>query len=105
MEKVIKLDDKWTIEADTYSWRLVFKEVRLKDKLDGQRNKTGEQEEYLFEDSWWYPKLGDCLKKFQEESVKPLSSIELILGKITEINDMVSRIKEIYCSNGKLIQP
>jgi len=102
--KAIKLDEQYRIEPDIYSWKLIFEETRTKDKLDDQRKKTGEKEDYQYEDTWYYPTLQNCLEKFQEEAVKPLSSIKEILSKITEISDTVKELKKLYVSNGKLLQ-
>jgi hypothetical protein len=84
----IQLDENWSIGSDSYSWVLNFAEKRIR-----TNQKTETEEEFLFENNYWYPKLSDCLKKYKEEALKPLETVEQLLSKLESIDKKIGEIK------------
>jgi hypothetical protein len=96
---MIKLDDKWTIYQDTYSWELKSEEMK-----DVTNPKTGETKEKLVTDSFWFPTLQMCLKEYIERAARETKSIEELNQKLDEINQKIDEVKKIYVQEGTLIQ-
>lgn len=96
---MIKLDNKWSIQPDTYSWCLTQEVEKTRTKKE-----TGEKEQYISEEKWYHPTIQDCLKKYTNESTKECKSVEEILQKLQEIKETVEKVKKIYVQEGKLIQ-
>lgn len=83
----MKLDENWSIENDTYAFKLVFQENRQR-----KNSKTGLKEDYIFVDSWWFPKLSMCLNKYLNEALKPQKTVEEIQQKLSSIESKIDRI-------------
>lgn len=84
----IVLGDKWRIDADTYSWVLVFSENRTRTKKG-----TEETEDYLFEDKWYYPNIKQAINRFIEEDCKECKSIEELSIKLDKIKEAIDKLK------------
>ena len=94
--KTIQLDTNWKIEADTYSWKLTFSEERTKEKLNKKREKTGETEQYIYEDSWYFPSIKMCLDKYLTEVFKVDNSISEMIDRLSAIESKVNEIEGIF---------
>lgn len=78
MSKKLTIDDNYYIDlSDLNNCVLTFSESRIREK------KTGETEEYTFEDSWYYPNVVACLKKYLELSQKEAKDVKECI-EITE---------------------
>jgi len=88
--KTIKLDDKFKILNDTYSFTLVFEEPRTK-----TNKKTLLEEDFIFEDKWYYPRLSDCLNKYLELTLKECEEIKEIDAKLNTIESKINELKTI----------
>jgi hypothetical protein len=96
---MIKLDEKWAIHPDTYSW-----ELRLEEMRDVTNTKTGKTKNKLCTNSWWYPTLKKCLLKYTDESLKDTKSVEEITERLTNIELATEKVRKIFLKNGQLIQ-
>lgn len=95
---MIILDENWSIVADTYSWELrktFSKEVKekVKDEKTKKLVETGNKVVKEFTDKWWFPKISQCISKYQEESLKELPTLEAIQEKLTSIEELLNNIK------------
>lgn len=95
---MISLDENWTIVADTYSWELrktFLKEVdeKVKNKQTNKFTKTGKKVTKEFTDSWWFPRISQCILKYREESLKELESLTEISKKLSHIEELLLNIK------------
>ena len=88
--KTIKLDDKFKILNDTYSFTLVFEEPRTK-----TNKKTLLEEKFIFEDKWYYPRLSDCLTKYLELTLKECEDITEIKTNLNTIESKINELKTI----------
>lgn len=95
---MITLDENWSIVADAYSWELrktFLKEVdeKVKNKQTNKLVKTGKKVTKEFTDSWWFPKISQCISKYKEESLKELDSLTEISKKLSNIEELLLNIK------------
>lgn len=95
---MITLDNNWSVEADDYSWKLVKtyeKEIdeKYRDKATNKLVKTGKKVVKEFEASWWFPKISQCIKKYQEESLKELPTLEAMQEKLISIEELLKNVK------------
>jgi hypothetical protein len=79
------LDDIFTIESDRYSFSLNKKEM-----TDEINPKTGKP--IAHRNMWWYPTIGDCLKKYVEESVKYANDIDEVMHILQELYVMIDNL-------------
>lgn len=99
MNNTIKLDEKWNITPDTYSWCLTQQVEKTR-----KNKETKEEEQYTTEEKWYFPTMQDCLKKYTNESTKECKDMQEILEKLQEIKDIVEKVRKIFVQEGKLIQ-
>lgn len=83
----IVLDANYYLEPDQFKGLvLVFHEPRVKEKIDPKtRKKTGESENYIFEDRWYFPKLSQTLNKY----------MTLTLNNSFDIMDLIRYVKSV----------
>jgi hypothetical protein len=87
-DKVV-LDEKYYLEPDGFKGLvLVFEEPRVREKKD----KT--EEDYVFQDRWYFPKLSQTISKYLMLTTNEAKSIE-------ELRDIVLRVEKTI--NDKLI--
>jgi|AntDeeMinimDraft_6_1070357.scaffolds.fasta_scaffold01394_9 hypothetical protein len=105
---MIKLDENYTIEPDTYAWRLLKtfeREVEVTEKTkNGGRRKTGKTEPKEVTETVYFPTIGACIRDYIEQVVKPQNSVQGILDKLSSIEQIISALPKIYVTNGKLNQ-
>lgn len=89
----IELDENWSILADTYSWKLEFSEPRVRDKKDKEHKKTGEKEDYIFTDAWYYPKISTCIETYLENSAKKAKTVEELADILNRIHAVTDNLK------------
>lgn len=94
----IKLDEKWSIVPDTYSWCLQ-KEVEKE-----RKKKDGVKEKYTDFDKWYFPTIKGCLERYTNESTKKCKDLQEVLQKLQEIKETVEKVRKIYVKEGTLIQ-
>jgi hypothetical protein len=87
-----QLDEKYFLESDGYhGLTLQFEEVRTKKKKDG----SGE-EEYLYVDKWYLPKISMVLNKYLELKTKNTKSIEELRDVVLRVEEKIDSIKELW---------
>jgi hypothetical protein len=90
--KRFELDEKYFLESDGYhGLTLLFEETRMRKKKDG----SGE-EQYLFVDKWYYPKISMVLHKYLELSTKNTTSVEELRQIVLRIETKIDSIKELW---------
>lgn len=92
---MIKIDDDYTIEPDTYGWRLVYSEKRT------PKNGTP----YIFQDSWNFVSIEQAMKKYVDLGLKEVKSLTEAISKIESLHSMLSVMcPKIIAVNGKIKQ-
>ena len=92
-EEII-LDDNFKMHHDSFRGIiLTFSEMREREKVDEKRKKTGEKEEYLFEEHRYFARVDQALERFVELSQNSAKSIEEILEKTDKILAVVEEFK------------
>lgn len=87
-----QLDEKFYLESDGFhGLTLVFEETRTKKKKDG----SGE-EEYLYSDKWYYPKISIVLNKYLELVTKDTKSVEELRDVVLRVEKKIDSIKELW---------
>jgi len=87
-----QLDEKFYLESDGFhGLTLVFEETRTKKKKDG----SGE-EEYLYSDKWYYPKISAVLNKYLELVTKDTKSVEELRDVVLRVEKKIDSIKELW---------
>ena len=90
--KKFELDENYFLESDGYhGLTLVFEEPRKRTKKDG----SGE-EEYLYLDKWYLPKISMVLNKYLELKTKNTKSIEELRDVVLRIEEKIDSIKELW---------
>lgn len=96
-KEIIVLDNNYTLTPDPFKGIiLTFSEMREREKVDEKRKKTGEKEQYLYEQAYYYPSVGLALKKYVELSQNSAKSLEEIIEKTDKILAVVEEFKEKY---------
>jgi hypothetical protein len=87
-----QLDEKYFLESDSFhGLTLVFEEIRMKNKKDG----SGE-EEFLYTDKWYYPRISMVLHKYLELVTKETKSVEELKDVILRVEKKIDSIKELW---------
>ena len=96
--KKIILDDKYFLEPDGYHGLvLVFEEERTRKKLDPKTKKeTGETEDYIFSDKWYFPRTSQSLSKYLQLTTSEAKSIEELRDIVLRVEDKINKIKEVW---------
>jgi hypothetical protein len=90
--KRFELDENYFLESDGYhGLTLVFEEPRTRKKKDG----SGE-EEYLYIDKWYLPKISMVLNKYLELKTKNTKSIEELRDVVLRVEEKIDSIKELW---------
>jgi hypothetical protein len=90
--KRFELDQNYFLESDGYhGLTLVFEEPRTRKKKDG----SGE-EEYLYIDKWYLPKISMVLNKYLELKTKNTKSIEELRDVVLRVEEKIDSIKELW---------
>ena len=95
-EEII-LDSNFKMSHDSFRGIiLTFSEMREREKVDDKRKKTGEKEQYLYEQVYYYPSVGLALKKYVELSQNSAKSLEEIIEKTDKILAVVEDFREKF---------
>jgi hypothetical protein len=87
-----QLDENYFLESDGFhGLTLVFEETRMKKKKDG----SGE-EEFLYTDKWYYPRISMVLQKYLELVTKDTKSIEELKEVVLRVEQKIDSIKELW---------
>jgi len=82
----IELDDKHYLESDGDNGViLIFNEPRQRDKTEiknGKKVKTGEQEDYLFEEKFYYPRVYQALKHYIDKTQNQCTTLEKLIHNL-----------------------
>lgn len=90
--KRFELDENYFLESDGYhGLTLLFEETRMKTKKDG----SGE-EEYLFIDKWYYPKISMVLHKYLELTTKNTKSVGELREVVLRVETKIDSIRELW---------
>lgn len=85
---MIKLNENYRIEKDTYSWVLVFTEER-----ERKNKKTNELENFEFKEQWYYPDVKQALTKFIDLTCRESETIQELIESMQKVNDIVIELK------------
>lgn len=98
--RVIVLDEKWDLTPDSDSGVvLTFREPRKRDKtekINGKKVKTGEVEDYIFEDKWYTTRVAQALRIYVEKSLSDLATFKEIIEKEDKIFDLISKLDKTF---------
>ena len=90
--KRFELDENYFLESDGYhGLTLVFEETRMKTKKDG----SGE-EEYIYKDKWYYPKISMVLQEYLRLKSKEAKSVEELTEIILRVETKIDSIRELW---------
>lgn len=79
----MKLNSKWSIEVEANGGvKLIFGEKRDRKKIGKDKKPTGETEEYLFEDVWYYNNIQSALRAYLLKSLEDSKDVKDCLNKI-----------------------
>jgi len=91
-QKFIGLDEKWDLTPDAdHGVVLTFKEARIRIKEN-----TGEKEEFLFVDKYYFPRVAQALSKYCEMSLNHNESIDDIVSNSERIFNLINTIKDEF---------
>lgn len=83
---MIVLNENFYIETDTFNYTLQFRK-------DKQVEKSAEIKTITQSETWYYPNIQACCRKYLDESLKESESIEEVLLKIEGIHQTIKNIK------------
>lgn len=82
---MIKLDENYSIETDSYNVSLIYRREK-------EIEKNGELKTVVEKSDWHYPTLAHALKKYLSESLKECSSIEEVLKRIEIVENRINNL-------------
>lgn len=98
--KVIVLDEKWDLTPDSDSGVvLTFREPRKRDKtekVNGKKVRTGEVEDYIFEEKFYTPRVAQSLRIYTEKTLNSSKTLEEIIEKEDKIFDLISNLDKTF---------
>lgn len=86
---MIKLSENFRIIPDTHSW------VLEQDIEKTRKTKEDIEEQYIYTEKWYYPKLSQCFERYVEESLKPKSQFVSLLAQMKNIETEIIKLKNI----------
>ena len=90
--KKIELSEGWHLEPDGFNGIvLIFSEKR-----ERKNKKTGELEDYIYEDRWHHPRISQSLKEYVRVTQNSSKTIEEILEKTDKINHNTEKTIKIH---------
>jgi hypothetical protein len=96
----IQLDESYVLESDGDSGIvLIFSEPRQKEitkKENGKVIKTGEFEDFIFEDRWYFTRIVQSLKKYTELTLNSSKTLQEIIEKEDKIYDILNDINNEF---------
>lgn len=98
--RVIELDDKYNLTPDSDNGViLTFAEIRQREetkKENGKVIKTGNTEDYLFEDKTYHTRISQALTKYVDLTQNSSKSLEDLLSKVDEIYKVIDTINKEF---------
>ena len=92
----IELDSNWYLSPDSDNGViLTFNEIRQRDKIEkinGKKVKTGEVEDYLFEDKYYTPRIVQALRIYADKTLNTSTTLQEILEKEDKILQILEKI-------------
>ena len=96
----IELDKSYYLEPDGDSGVvLVFHEPRKRDKtekVNGKKVKTGEVEDYIFEERFYTPRVAQSLRIYAEKTLNSSKTLEEIIEKEDKIFNLISKLDQTF---------
>lgn len=96
----IELDDKhYLISDDSNGIILIFHEPRKRDKTEvknGKKVKTGEQEDYLFEDKFYYPRIVSALKHYVDKTQNQCTTLEKLIYRVDYNTQLLEKLDKEF---------
>lgn len=91
--KRIQLCEDYFLSPDSYKGLVLTKEViKTRKKLDKDRKKTGEIEQYTDLDHWYFPKLSQTLSKYLQLKTLECDSVEELLETVLRVEKMIENL-------------
>lgn len=97
---MIKIDDKFSLRNDGFKGcALVFEEERTREKLDKDKNKTGETYKFKFKDSWYFANMDQCLEEYLRQTGSKVGSIQECIEFLKQKNMLLEQIRIDFNNN------
>lgn len=87
VNKNLILNNNYRIKYEENNCVLQYFEKREREKKDGTK------EQYEFTSDWYYPNVRGCLRKFLQLNLEGSESINQVLERITEVEQIIKKIK------------
>ena len=88
LKDMIKLDENYTVEHDTYCWTLKFK--KEKEVTDEETKQT---KVVVSKNESFHASLKDALKKYADQSLKIEGSVFDLISKIKDLEKLIMNLK------------
>jgi hypothetical protein len=97
-KQVVELDEFFTLSPDGDSGLiLTFSEPRKREKVDNKKVKTGETEDFIFEQKYYYPRLNQALSKYLELSQNaPSKTVEELVERTNKLFKIIEEFEKKY---------
>lgn len=97
-EKMIQLDDKYTLSPDSDNGVvLTFSEERNRKKIDKvSKKETGEIEKYNFSQSYYYPRVSQALSKFAELNQNDFKGLEDLKTRVESTFQIINNFNKQF---------
>jgi hypothetical protein len=96
----IILDDNWYLNPDKDNGViLVFHEIRQREKIEkgsGPQVKTGEIEDYEYEEKYYFTRIVQALKEYVEETQNKCKTLKEILEKQEKIESILNALDKEF---------
>lgn len=94
---MIVIDQNYSLKNDGFrGCTLIFQEERERRKLDKDKKETGETYKFIFKDSWYYPRMSDCLEEYLKQTGSKVNSIQECIDLLKEKNTILEQVKIMF---------
>jgi hypothetical protein len=87
---MIKIDEHYSIDKDTYNWILRYEKKSIVEK-------DGEEKEVTSRDQWYFGYIEGCLERYvdcrmKEATTMPhaLAMVDILINKIKEVKSIIN---------------
>jgi len=88
----IELNNEWHLEPDSDNGViLIFSEIR-----ERKNKKTEEQEEFLYTEPYYYPRVGSALKHFVDTTQNESKTLEELIAKVDYNTELLERLNKEF---------
>jgi len=90
----IYLDNEFFLSPDSFKGLVLEREVvKTRVKLDENRKKTDQTEQYTDIESWYYPRLSQILHKYLKLKSADANNVDELIKAVEKVEKLIDQLK------------